>query len=137
MVCSADEKHPLQPDTAEVFESNRRELARDLVAKVRQIESLADTLPGHGRSEQDQEADIAALQKQLLELAEKRQAVDARRDTLVDSLQKTIIEYVPSITHTRSDVYKDGILTDMTTGMAPSSVVPVHEVDFTSTTPQI
>ena len=62
----------LEPDSPEIFEDAMRELARDLVTKEKQIESLIDSLPGMNTSEEEQEERIKSLAQELREVEKEK-----------------------------------------------------------------
>lgn len=64
----------LLADAPRTFASRQRELARDLVIKEQQIESLISVLPGIGSSETEQEGRIRQLEGELRGVEEERRA---------------------------------------------------------------
>ncbi|BFZ57235.1 RNA polymerase II mediator complex subunit [Savitreella phatthalungensis] len=87
------DRDPLHPASQAEFNQSLTELARDLTSQVKLIEALALNLPGRGRSQEDQEAELRELQKELAQLASAKKQAVARRDDVCDQLQKTIIAY--------------------------------------------
>jgi mediator of RNA polymerase II transcription subunit 21 len=74
-----------QPD--DLFDQRLQELAQDLVVKEQQIEALVATLPGVGSSQDKQEAQLADLQRQLLELDEEAKEWAGEKTVLVGRLE--------------------------------------------------
>jgi mediator of RNA polymerase II transcription subunit 21 len=74
-----------QPD--DLFDQRLQELAQDLIVKEQQIEALVATLPGVGSSQDKQEAQLAELQRQLLELDEEAKEWAGEKTVLVGRLE--------------------------------------------------
>lgn len=72
-----------RPDTPTTFASAQRELAQDLLLKIKQIEYLTTVLPGVEKSQEKQEARIADLDAELRQaLKERKKAEEERRTWL-------------------------------------------------------
>ena len=89
-----DPAHEALP--ADKFAADLQELSTDMVSKAKQIETLIDSLPGIGTSEDLQMESLAQLEKELVEVnAERQTAVDERRRLLglCDDLILRIAKY--------------------------------------------
>ena len=69
-----------RPDTPTTFSSAQRELAQDLLLKVKQIEYLISVLPGVEHSQDKQEARIIELDAELRKAFEARQEAEQERE---------------------------------------------------------
>ena len=83
---TADE--PRSPSTS--FAAAQQELAQDLIRKTQQIEALIGTLPGLGRSQEAQEARIAALEEELKAVEAEWKAAVGEREEAIEVLERLI-----------------------------------------------
>lgn len=79
------------PDTHEEFESNLRELARDLVTKEQQIEYLVSVLPGIGLTEEEQEQRVRDLDDRLREVELAKVEALKERDRMLRRVECAIV----------------------------------------------
>lgn len=78
---------PLPPDQ---FKEGQIELARDLITKEQQIESLISILPGLENSEKDQEETIQRLERELKEEELRRQEAVKAKEAVLERLEGVI-----------------------------------------------
>ncbi|TGZ84399.1 hypothetical protein EX30DRAFT_338929 [Ascodesmis nigricans] len=81
----------IQPDEEEVFKQRQTELARDLVLKVKQIETLIATLPGIGISQEAQEERLKELQARLQEAEKERIEAVKERERARERLESIVV----------------------------------------------
>ncbi|KAL8929193.1 MAG: hypothetical protein Q9208_001276 [Pyrenodesmia sp. 3 TL-2023] len=79
-----------RPDSPNTFAGAQKELAEDLVAKVKEIEDLVGSLEGLGKSEDSQKQQIGELDAVLREAEEERKSAAAEREEAVEQLDKAI-----------------------------------------------
>ncbi|CAF9934489.1 MAG: RNA polymerase II mediator complex subunit [Heterodermia speciosa] len=73
-----------------LFAASQQELAQDLIKKTQQIEALIDILPGLGRSQEVQEARIAALEEELKTVEVERKIAVGEREAAIEVLERVI-----------------------------------------------
>lgn len=78
------------PDAPDVFEAAMRELAQDLVLKEQQIEVIANSLPGLGNSESDQERRIRKLEVEMRTVERERLEAVKEKEAMADRLGEVI-----------------------------------------------
>ncbi|KAL8847505.1 MAG: hypothetical protein Q9221_007460 [Calogaya cf. arnoldii] len=87
----ATDTNPHQrPDTPTTFAGAQRELASDLVEKVKEIESLTGMLPGLDKSEENQVNRIRELEEVLRTVEDERRAAVSERDECLGRLEEVI-----------------------------------------------
>ncbi|KAL8672298.1 MAG: hypothetical protein Q9168_003241, partial [Polycauliona sp. 1 TL-2023] len=87
----ATDTNPQQrPDTPTTFASAQRELATDLVEKVKEIEHLTGTLQGSDKSEESQVERIRELEQELSRVEEERKAAVREREECLERLEDVI-----------------------------------------------
>ncbi|KAI4180145.1 MAG: hypothetical protein LQ346_007046 [Caloplaca aetnensis] len=79
-----------RPDSPATFAGAQKELAEDLVAKVREIEELVGSLEGLGKSEESQKQRLGELDALLREAEEERKAAVVGRDEAIEQLNQAI-----------------------------------------------
>lgn len=90
-----DETH--KPDPPEQFLANQKELARDMVAKAKEIELLISSLPGFDQSEEQQLDRIRALDTQLREVEKRRQKTRQEKEQVTIQLEDMITQIAAKI----------------------------------------
>lgn len=80
------------PEEPDMFKSQLREFARDIVLKEQQMEHIINALPGLTNSEQDQEKRMRELEKELREVEKEREEAERDRERLVDGLGEMIVK---------------------------------------------
>ncbi|KAL9000384.1 MAG: hypothetical protein Q9169_000901 [Polycauliona sp. 2 TL-2023] len=87
----ATDTNPLQrPDTPTTFANAQRELATDLVEKVKEIEQLTGTLPGLGKKEESQVERIRELEEELRRVEDERKGAVREREECLERLEELI-----------------------------------------------
>ncbi|KAI4286087.1 MAG: hypothetical protein L6R38_000204 [Xanthoria sp. 2 TBL-2021] len=87
----ATDTNPHQrPDTPTAFAGAQRELASDLVEKVKEIEYLTGTLPGLEKSEESQVTRIRELEEELRMVEDERKAAVSEREECLERLEEVI-----------------------------------------------
>ncbi|KAI4243904.1 MAG: hypothetical protein L6R40_003286 [Gallowayella cf. fulva] len=87
----ATDTNPLQrPDTPTTFAGAQRELASDLVEKVKEIEYLIDMLPGLEKSEESQVKRIRQLEEELRVVEGERKGAVEEREKWLGRLEEVI-----------------------------------------------
>lgn len=81
---------PLRPDSPEVFEDAKRELAEDLILKAQQIQYLIERLPGLGKGEEEQKEDIRRLVDECEEMEKVRRVKRKEMRLLVERLDAVV-----------------------------------------------
>ncbi|KAI4118951.1 MAG: hypothetical protein LQ345_001088 [Seirophora villosa] len=79
-----------RPDTPTTFGAAQRELAEDLVAKVKEIEELEESLPGLEKSEEAQRSRIRELDEELRGADEERKEALGEREKAIERLDEAI-----------------------------------------------
>ncbi|KAL8832955.1 MAG: hypothetical protein Q9170_004615 [Blastenia crenularia] len=87
----ASEVSPTQrPDSPTSFVAAQKELAADLVLKVKEIEELVGVLPGLDKNEEVQRERIGELDAELKAAEEERKKAMAEREEWVEKVENTI-----------------------------------------------
>lgn len=79
------------PDQPEVFEATMREMARSLILQEQKAEILINSMPGIGRSEENQLARMSALMDELKQVEGERAKAEIERQRMVDTLGDVIV----------------------------------------------
>ncbi|CAL8575847.1 hypothetical protein XPA_001748 [Xanthoria parietina] len=79
-----------RPDTPTSFAGAQRELASDLVEKVKEIEGLTGMLPGLEKSEESQVARLRELEEELRMAENERKAAVSERAECLERLEGVI-----------------------------------------------
>ncbi|PQE31411.1 hypothetical protein CJF32_00002006 [Rutstroemia sp. NJR-2017a WRK4] len=91
-VCAiiADTVIVVDPLPEDQFKDGQLELARDLILKEQQIESLISVLPGLETSEKDQEETIQRLEQELKEEESRRKQALKEKEVVLEKLESVI-----------------------------------------------
>jgi mediator of RNA polymerase II transcription subunit 21 len=91
-VCAiiADTVIVVDPLPEDQFKDGQLELARDLILKEQQIESLISVLPGLETSEKDQEETIQRLEQELREEESRRKQALKEKEVVLEKLESVI-----------------------------------------------
>ncbi|PQE29029.1 hypothetical protein CJF30_00004043 [Rutstroemia sp. NJR-2017a BBW] len=80
----------VDPLPEDQFKDGQLELARDLILKEQQIESLISVLPGLETSEKDQEETIQRLEQELKEEESRRKQALKEKEVVLEKLESVI-----------------------------------------------
>lgn len=80
----------VDPLPEDQFKDGQLELARDLILKEQQIESLISVLPGLENSDKDQEGTIQRLEQELKEEESRRKQALKEKDVILEKLESVI-----------------------------------------------
>ncbi|OLL24265.1 Mediator of RNA polymerase II transcription subunit 21 [Neolecta irregularis DAH-3] len=83
----------LQVSSAEEFDASKRELAKDIVSKAREIDLLIESLPGITATENEQMERIRNLQVELDKVQQEQKQVFSERDILRTRLDELITSF--------------------------------------------
>lgn len=79
------------PDQPDVFEATMRDMARSLILQEQKAEILINSMPGIGRSEENQMARMSALMEELKQVEGERAKAEVERQRMVDTLGDVIV----------------------------------------------
>jgi len=78
------------PDSPEIFAAAKKELARDLILKTKEIDLLIGSLPGIGVSEEQQIERLESLEGELQDVERRRKEAVSRKEKLQRRLDEVI-----------------------------------------------